>query len=47
MFVFFYGLFASYIIQKNEQWTYVESTYFTFISILTVGELNVRVNCVM
>ncbi|CAI4226360.1 unnamed protein product [Auanema sp. JU1783] len=37
MFVFFYGLLASYIIQRKESWTYVESMYFTFISILTVG----------
>ncbi|MCP9262274.1 TWiK family of potassium channels protein 7 [Dirofilaria immitis] len=35
--VFFYGLFGSYIIQKKEHWTYTESVYFTFISILTVG----------
>ncbi|VDN02895.1 unnamed protein product [Thelazia callipaeda] len=37
LFVFFYGLFGSYIIQKKEHWTYMESMYFTFISILTVG----------
>ncbi|VDD86071.1 unnamed protein product, partial [Enterobius vermicularis] len=37
LFVFIYGLFASYIIQLKENWTYVESMYFTFISILTVG----------
>ncbi|KAK6734482.1 hypothetical protein RB195_017958 [Necator americanus] len=37
LFVFLYGLFASYIIQRKEQWSYVESMYFTFISILTVG----------
>ena len=37
MFVFFYGLLASYVIQQKEAWSYVESTYFTFISILTVG----------
>ncbi|CAG9533034.1 unnamed protein product [Cercopithifilaria johnstoni] len=36
--VFVYGLFGSYIIQKKEHcWTYIESVYFTFISILTVG----------
>ncbi|KJH46768.1 fibronectin type III domain protein [Dictyocaulus viviparus] len=28
---------ASFLIQKKEQWSYVESMYFTFISILTVG----------
>ncbi|RCN43185.1 fibronectin type III domain protein, partial [Ancylostoma caninum] len=37
LFVFLYGLLASYIIQRKEQWSYVESMYFTFISILTVG----------
>ncbi|VDL81423.1 unnamed protein product [Nippostrongylus brasiliensis] len=37
VFVFLYGLFASFLIQRKEQWSYVESTYFTFISILTVG----------
>ena len=37
MFVFLYGLLASYVIQQKETWSYVESTYFTFISILTVG----------
>ncbi|VDM46947.1 unnamed protein product [Toxocara canis] len=38
MFVFLYGLFGAYIIHKNEeQWSYTESMYFTFISILTVG----------
>ncbi|MFH4976775.1 hypothetical protein AB6A40_003484 [Gnathostoma spinigerum] len=36
-FVFFYGLLVSYIVQAKEQWTYIESMYFTFISILTVG----------
>ncbi|VDM56479.1 unnamed protein product [Angiostrongylus costaricensis] len=36
-FVFLYGLLASYVIQRKEQWSYVESMYFTFISILTVG----------
>ncbi|KAE9416805.1 hypothetical protein Angca_004049, partial [Angiostrongylus cantonensis] len=36
-FVFLYGLLASYVIQQKEQWSYVESMYFTFISILTVG----------
>ncbi|KAK6058732.1 Ion channel [Cooperia oncophora] len=36
-FVFLYGLLASYLIQRKEQWSYVESMYFTFISILTVG----------
>ncbi|KIH64596.1 hypothetical protein ANCDUO_05090 [Ancylostoma duodenale] len=35
LFVFLYGLLASYIIQRKEQWSYVESMYFTFISILT------------
>ncbi|XGW12291.1 hypothetical protein V3C99_013191 [Haemonchus contortus] len=37
LFVFLYGLLASYLIQRKEQWSYVESMYFTFISILTVG----------
>ncbi|EYC30729.1 hypothetical protein Y032_0004g1740 [Ancylostoma ceylanicum] len=37
LFVFLYGLLASYIIQRKEQWSYVESMYFTFISILTGG----------
>ncbi|KHJ97635.1 fibronectin type III domain protein [Oesophagostomum dentatum] len=37
LFVFLYGLFAAYIIQRKEKWSYVESMYFTFISILTVG----------
>uniref|UniRef100_A0A0M3I3K6 Ion channel n=1 Tax=Ascaris lumbricoides TaxID=6252 RepID=A0A0M3I3K6_ASCLU len=38
LFVFLYGLLGAYIIHKNEQqWSYTESMYFTFISILTVG----------
>uniref|UniRef100_A0AC35U6T9 Fibronectin type-III domain-containing protein n=1 Tax=Rhabditophanes sp. KR3021 TaxID=114890 RepID=A0AC35U6T9_9BILA len=38
MFVFIYGLFGAYIVQINESdWTYAESLYFMFISILTVG----------
>lgn len=37
-FVFLYGLCAAVIIKQKEEWTYVESLYFTFISILTVGE---------
>src|SRR3569623_536158 len=37
MFAILYGFFAAYIIQRWENWTYQESLYFTFISILTVG----------
>jgi hypothetical protein len=35
--VFVYGMIGAYLIQKKEHWTYTESMYFTFISILTVG----------
>uniref|UniRef100_A0A1I7YKZ4 TWiK family of potassium channels protein 7 n=1 Tax=Steinernema glaseri TaxID=37863 RepID=A0A1I7YKZ4_9BILA len=37
LFVFLYGLFGAFIIQRNESWSYTDSLYFTFISILTVG----------
>ncbi len=38
LFVFPYGLFGAYIIHSKEtKWSYTESLYFTFISILTVG----------
>lgn len=37
MFAIVYGFFAAYIIKEWEGWTYQESLYFTFISILTVG----------
>ncbi|CAJ0931779.1 unnamed protein product, partial [Mesorhabditis belari] len=37
IFVICYGLLAAYVIMRSENWTYVESCYFMFISILTVG----------
>ncbi|KAI6198999.1 Ion transport 2 and Fibronectin domain containing protein [Aphelenchoides besseyi] len=37
MFAVFYGFFGAFIIQRNEDWSYLETLYFTFISILTVG----------
>jgi hypothetical protein len=37
MFAILYGIIASLIIYRNEKWTYLETVYFTFISILTVG----------
>ncbi|KAH7718589.1 Protein TWK-30, partial [Aphelenchoides avenae] len=37
LFAIVYGFFGAYIIQMNERWSYLESLYFTFISILTVG----------
>jgi len=38
-----YGFLAALIIQKQYEikWTYLESLYFTFISILTVGRLKI------
>ncbi|KAI1721933.1 ion channel domain-containing protein [Ditylenchus destructor] len=37
IFAIIYGFFGAYCIQFNEKWTYSESLYYTFISILTVG----------
>ncbi|KAI6222860.1 hypothetical protein M3Y99_01490500 [Aphelenchoides fujianensis] len=37
MFAVLYGFFGAFIIQRNEKWSYLETLYFTFISILTVG----------
>lgn len=37
LFAIFYGFFAAGLICYWEEWTYLESLYFTFIAILTVG----------
>lgn len=37
-FVFVYGCIAAWVVRYWETWTYVESLYFIFISILTVGK---------
>lgn len=37
MLAILYGFIGSFIIQRNEKWSYLETLYFTFISILTVG----------
>lgn len=37
IFAILYGFSASFIIYQRERWTYLETLYFTFISILTVG----------
>uniref|UniRef100_A0A915DVH8 Fibronectin type-III domain-containing protein n=1 Tax=Ditylenchus dipsaci TaxID=166011 RepID=A0A915DVH8_9BILA len=37
MFAIVYGFFGALAIQFNEKWSYAESLYYTFISILTVG----------
>uniref|UniRef100_A0A7E4V6C2 Fibronectin type-III domain-containing protein n=1 Tax=Panagrellus redivivus TaxID=6233 RepID=A0A7E4V6C2_PANRE len=37
MFAIVYGFFAAALITQWEEWTYLESLYFTFIAILTVG----------
>ncbi|CAB3407236.1 unnamed protein product [Caenorhabditis bovis] len=40
--VFIYGCVAAWVVRYWETWTYVESLYFIFISILTVGFGDIR-----
>lgn len=42
LFVFVYGCIAAWVVRYWETWTYVESLYFIFISILTVGFGDIR-----
>lgn len=39
LFAIIYGFFGAFIIQLNEKWSYLDSLYYTFISILTVGKI--------